>query len=145
MEANMYGYNSHTWNCPRPDNKMHYGPCSKKNNCRLDVNDYGDNYGPGNATIDTTKKFRVEANFYRLEDTLDYYTVELTQGVRSLLMSSEGCDTHNFGFELADGLAFVISTWGSDTYHELEHGKCKGACEAGALETVSNIHINTWK
>jgi hypothetical protein len=145
MEANLYGFNSHTWRCGKPDENMYYDFCTKENNCHLDVHDYGDNYGPGNATIDSTKPFHVETNFIRKDDTLDYYTVELTQEGRSLLMSSGNCDTGNFGYELADGMAFMVSTRGSDDNIGLEHGKCKGACDAGAIEVISNIRIYTGK
>jgi hypothetical protein len=100
MEANLYGFNSRAWSCGNPDKNMYYGLCSKKKYCHIDVHDdYKKSYGPGNATIDTTKTFHVETNFVRKGDTLDldYYTVELSQEGRSFLMTSGGCDSGNIG------------------------------------------------
>ena len=45
--------------------------------------------------------------------------------------------------DLKNGMAFALSSWGSDNIDWLEHGRCQGTCSDTTTLSFTNLKITT--
>ena len=94
MYANRHGFIGAAHNCPPPDEDGFFSDCSHRNHCSVDILSNGEayDYGPWPGySIDTTKLFTVRADFHERDGWWSSFSITLTQGENSVVMSKGEC------------------------------------------------------
>ena len=94
MEANKYGFRGTSHKCEPPNEDGIFSECDHSGQCTVDVltNETENDYGPGSSyTIDTTQLFTVRADYHESAGMWTAFTITLTQGENSVVMSAGDC------------------------------------------------------
>ena len=115
-----------------------------------DAIDFGSDYndfGPGDQyTINTLKEFDYSVTFYTDGYIFNYMSISVSQWTGSdwnWLWMEDSVDQLGMGEDLRDGLALVVSNWGSDdAWTWLSKDRCSGTCNYPSL-TIKDISVKT--
>ena len=113
MYANRHGFIGAAHNCPPPDEDGFFSDCNDRNHCSVDVLSNGEayDYGPWPGySIDTTKLFTVRADYHESDGWWSSFSITLTQGENSVVMSYGDCPyLQPMTWQLNRGMTFVMS------------------------------------
>lgn len=139
-EANIHAFQSTPHKCDDADGVGHYNSCDT-GGCASNVIDlgFGNQYGPGSSTIDTTKEYDFKSVF-----SGNSIKHTISQNGKSISFDVCGDQSYNAKFisQVPDGMAITMSFWGSDDVNWLDKNSCYGPCGNSGYVTYSNIKIS---